>query len=241
MTEAISKSERVRLLIKHYSNGKQNAFAEKIKVKPQTIHTWLTRDTFDIEKIYEYCEDISAEWLLTGKGSITKKENQYTTLSRNEMVMLDSDVVFSKNRVNYDESATIENPPIIPSILSRKPGVDLMEIVRNSTEGMEICPIQVNDAAISLWHRVNDDSLLPEYRINDKIALCAYPRAFEKPIPGLLYGIDTYPYGLLIRKLYPNKDGYIARSVNTEEFPDMFLAREEIIRFFRIALQVRVR
>lgn len=249
-----SKREMIKRLIDYYSNGKQNAFAEKIKVKPQTINSWISRGTFDIERIYAYCEDISADWLLTGLGSITKGgSNQAEDSEEHRYVAMDDKTHYSKvaellaqdpdpkHNVNYYNVAVVENPPIIPSILSRKPGIDLMEVVRNSTEGMEICPIQVDGAVISLWYRVDDESLYPEYRINDKIALRAYPKAFERPIPGVLYGVDTYPYGLLIRKLFPHEDGYIARAVNVEEFPDMLLRQDDIVRLFRIVLQVRMK
>ena len=37
---------------------------------------WLSRNTFDAEVIYEKCEGVSADWLLSGKGDMIKTDNQ---------------------------------------------------------------------------------------------------------------------------------------------------------------------
>ena len=62
-------------LIAHYTNGNKSQFAKILGIKPQTINTWDTRGTFDLELIYSKCEGISAEWLLTGEGDMLKSGN----------------------------------------------------------------------------------------------------------------------------------------------------------------------
>jgi DNA-binding transcriptional MerR regulator len=59
-------------LIAHYTNGNKSQFAKILGIKPQTINTWDTRGTFDLELIYSKCEGVSAEWLLTGEGDMLK-------------------------------------------------------------------------------------------------------------------------------------------------------------------------
>lgn len=68
----MNKKEILKALINHYAGGNKSQFAKKIGVKPQTINTWDTRGTFDLELIYSKCECISAEWLLTGNGTMIK-------------------------------------------------------------------------------------------------------------------------------------------------------------------------
>jgi len=58
------------VLINHYSDGNKSRFANKLGVKPQTINTWLSRNTFDIELVYSKCEGLSAAWLLSGEGDM---------------------------------------------------------------------------------------------------------------------------------------------------------------------------
>ena len=57
-------------LINHYTNGNKAAFALKIGAKPQTVSAWISRNTFDSEQIFAHCENISAEWILTGEGEM---------------------------------------------------------------------------------------------------------------------------------------------------------------------------
>lgn len=71
----MSKKEILLALIDYYSGGNQTNFAKKIDVKPQTISSWISRDSFDIEKIYSKCVEISANWLLTGEGDMLKSEH----------------------------------------------------------------------------------------------------------------------------------------------------------------------
>lgn len=59
-------------LIEHYSNGNKAQFANRLGITPQGVSTWLKRNTFDSELIFAQCEDLSAQWLLTGKGSMLK-------------------------------------------------------------------------------------------------------------------------------------------------------------------------
>lgn len=63
----------VESLVKHYSNGSKAAFAERLGVKPQTIHSWISRSTFDSELIFAKCDLVSPEWLLTGEGDMLRE------------------------------------------------------------------------------------------------------------------------------------------------------------------------
>lgn len=65
-------------LINYYTDGNKTRFAEQIGVKPQTINSWLTRNSYDAELIYAKCVNVSADWLLSGEGSMLKKETTHT-------------------------------------------------------------------------------------------------------------------------------------------------------------------
>ena len=72
----MTKKERLEALISHYSDGKPTRFAKYIGVAPSTISTWLARDSFDYDLLFAKCEMISPEWLITGKGSMLKSDEQ---------------------------------------------------------------------------------------------------------------------------------------------------------------------
>lgn len=65
----------VQELIAHYSNGNKAQFASLLGVRPQTINSWITRETFDAELIYAKCLGVSADWLISGEGDMLKQPN----------------------------------------------------------------------------------------------------------------------------------------------------------------------
>ena len=72
----MGKKDIIQALIDHYTDGNLTKFASKLGVKPQTIVGWKTRDSLDYDLVYERCENLSAEWLLSGEGSMTKDQRQ---------------------------------------------------------------------------------------------------------------------------------------------------------------------
>ena len=66
----MKKKERLEAIIAYYCDGRKGDFALMLGLKPSAISTWLDRDTYDTERIFAKCENISAEWLLTGKGEM---------------------------------------------------------------------------------------------------------------------------------------------------------------------------
>lgn len=72
----MTKSEILENLINYYSNRNKAQFAVLLGVKPQTINTWIVRNSFDIDLIYAKCEGVSGDWLLSGDGNMLKSENE---------------------------------------------------------------------------------------------------------------------------------------------------------------------
>ena len=62
-------------LIQHFSAGNKAQFAKLLGITPQTVSTWLARNTFDADKIFAYCEGVNGDWLLSGKGEMLKGSN----------------------------------------------------------------------------------------------------------------------------------------------------------------------
>lgn len=69
----MNKKDMILALIEHYSNGNKAQFANLLGITPQGLSTWIKRESFDIELIFSKCEGLSANWLLTGKGSMIKE------------------------------------------------------------------------------------------------------------------------------------------------------------------------
>ena len=81
----MTKKERLEAIIDYYSDGKPSVFAKYIGVAPSTISSWLSRNTLDYDLIFAKCENISSNWLLTGKGEMIKNaEREQKTIEISE-------------------------------------------------------------------------------------------------------------------------------------------------------------
>ena len=71
----MDKGIMVEKLVDYFSNGNKAAFAKQLGVSPQTVHSWIARNTFDSELVFAKCEGLSADWLLTGEGPMLRSED----------------------------------------------------------------------------------------------------------------------------------------------------------------------
>ena len=103
----MNKKERLEAIIKHYSDGKPSVFAKLTGVAPSTISSWLSRDTLDYDLLFAKCENISSEWLLTGRGEMiniqTATFNNKTTLPQKESTGIEDKLL----AIIADKDATI--------------------------------------------------------------------------------------------------------------------------------------
>lgn len=56
----------------YYKFKKDVEFANHLGITSQMLSNWKSRNTYDAELLFTKCENINAEWLLTGKGSMIK-------------------------------------------------------------------------------------------------------------------------------------------------------------------------
>lgn len=73
----MSKKDQLEQLILHYSGGSKVGFAKLLGISPQGLTSWLTRGSYDIERIYAKCVGVSAEWLLSGHGDMVVTDKTY--------------------------------------------------------------------------------------------------------------------------------------------------------------------
>jgi len=58
----------------HYRLKTDADFARFLEIKPQTLASWYTRNSFDIELLYAKCVDINSDWLLSGTGAMLRNQ-----------------------------------------------------------------------------------------------------------------------------------------------------------------------
>lgn len=72
----MNKRDMLENLINYYTDGNKAKFAVMIGITPQLVSNWIKRSTFDAETIYMKCKDVSADWLLSGRGEMIRdKQN----------------------------------------------------------------------------------------------------------------------------------------------------------------------
>ena len=98
----MNKSDRVKALISYFSGGNKTAFAAKLGLKPQSVNNWIARDTLDADLIYSKCENISAEWLLSGKGEMI----------RNEVTQLATPTIQAEFSLRTDRAIELQTVPL---------------------------------------------------------------------------------------------------------------------------------
>lgn len=90
MNKFMDKKMMLEQIVNHYTDGNKAKFANMLGVKPQTINTWLLRNTYDAELIYSKCDNISGDWLLSGEGEMIKSiQGEYIDVRQdNELLNL---------------------------------------------------------------------------------------------------------------------------------------------------------
>lgn len=76
MSTEINKSLILNELKAYLGFNSDSDFADFLGIKRQTLSSWHTRNTFDIELLYAKCVNVDGNFLLTGKGEIEKPKVQ---------------------------------------------------------------------------------------------------------------------------------------------------------------------
>lgn len=68
----MDKSLILKQIKEHYKFKTDGEFADFLGIKQNSLSNWSTRNSIDYDRIISKCEDIDANWLLTGKGEMLK-------------------------------------------------------------------------------------------------------------------------------------------------------------------------
>ncbi len=206
----MNDKQRLVALIDYFCSGNNAEFARQIGISAQTLNNWLSRGLSKdaLSKIASRWNEINANWLLTGDGSMI--DNQDINGPACETEYLDA-------------------VPLVPieamagslSVFSQ--GVSLQDCRKIKS------PVTGADWAI----QVSGDSMEPEIHNGSYLFIRKLNGTF---IPwGNTMVIDTFD-GVVVKKIYPidGTDEYIlAKSVNPN-YPPFKIAVSEIIGVYRI-------
>lgn len=170
--------------------------------------------------------DLNVEWLRTGEGDMLNQKLE---------------AVITPYPVEVNEVAnavTIEQPPLVPDNIVRKPEVDILEWADNADS--EHTQNAFNIASILKRTRfiikMNNSAMLPTLSQTDFLFLKPFAKGSEI-IDGEIYGIETRAWGILIRHLYNDGDYILARPKNTLEYGDIRIPKKEVRNKYHIVFR----
>lgn len=246
----MEKRDVLETLINYYSKGVKSHFAEKIGLTPQSLHKWLMRDTFDPFRIYEHCENLSADWLLSGEGdmiissvirdsSIGNGDNNTNTIHIGEGGSITNNHYHYKGKDGHTIKISSQQDSE-----SMRPFFDV-----DFSEEFEKLLYDLNTPADAFlvvpgitgadyWCRYRGNAMSPEIKNGDIIAL-------KRCSPSsILFG---HIYAVVLNDLYTVKRIRKAKSsdslrfipINSEEFDEQEYNKREIIRIYEVIGSVR--
>lgn len=95
----IDKSLILSKIKAHLGLKKESDFAKFLGIKQNTLSTWHSRNTFDIDLISQKCEFLNYNWLLTGTGEMLKKDDLIPEEHYNEIQSSDRSDDFKQKEI----------------------------------------------------------------------------------------------------------------------------------------------
>lgn len=199
----MSKREMILAMIEHYSNGNKAQFANLLGITPQGLSTWIKRESFDIELIFSKCENISAQWLLTGEGYM---------LNTPKMDVKENGKAIATPTTNPQEGI-----PLIPFSAMAGALTGEQTIFEYECERYVVPAFKGADFLMP----VKGSSMQPTYVSGDIVACQRVPMGdiffqWNKP-----YVLDT-AQGALIKRIKPGSDKQHIRLISDNENYDPF-------------------
>lgn len=155
----MNKSLIINEIKSHLNYKTDTELADFLGVKQPTISTWRKRNTIDYELIIAKCNDIDANWLITGEGSMLKEKRTLKTVAEPlPSYRKTKDKVYDLQRVPlFNLEATMGLVPVV-----NDNGLDEEKIIDYiSIPAMAIC-----DGAIY----ASGDSMYPLLKAGDMVA-----------------------------------------------------------------------
>lgn len=209
----------------------QEDFAEMLGVHSRTVQNWEAGKKIPASK-YALLRNILNPQSQTVTGS-------HNNVAGQNLIIGDTAGQAQSNSDNSATTSALAKVPVVPQLIKDLPNIDILEYLKNKRDNITYSPIFVDGVQLAMWFTVDDNALLPLFRRGDMVGLIEEP---HDAITGKVYVIDTYPYGMLFRRVVADatSDNLLLRSLNKDDYPDISIKKSDVIRLYKIMCMVRL-
>lgn len=216
----MDKSLILKEIKKHYNFKTDGEFADFLGIKQNTLSNWASRNSIDYDRIISKCEDIDANWLLTGKGEMLKNPTKLEPLK------------------SYPKAEKKHEPiPKLPIEAYASLGAGEFILSNHDIEEYYLIPeFSHADFLIS----VTGSSMQPKYNGGDVVA-CKNIQSYSWFQWGVPHVIHIKDRGVVIKRPYKTADDNIIELKSDNERYEAFsITKEEIINISMVVGCVRL-
>lgn len=222
--KTFSSQEVILRLKKALNISTDIELANYLGISKSTLSNWKARNTLDLPLLFSLCEQISIDWLLTGKGEMLKNSTPKSP-----------EVLIKKVDSNSKEGI-----PLIPlDAVAGFPATD------NSFAYMESCERYIipefQDKGADFIIRVSGDSMIPLYYSGDLIA-CHKIHDIRFFQWGTVYVLET-SQGVLVKRVMESiehDDCILCASENDTVHRPFLLPKDDIRSMSTIVGLIRI-
>ena len=223
----MEKREMLRSLINYYDNGNKSKFAKRLGITAQGLSTWLSRNSFDIEVIFSKCENISAEWLLTGHGDMLKSVTAAPVVTDTPVSDDNIDRPKAQPLAAIWENTNVKPIPLVTETAAAGFGNGFLSIEEKDVKEYYVIP-KFRYCNVDFMIEVSGLSMYPHFNPGDVIA-CTILKDRKFLQWNKCHVIATREQGILVKRLMPSaKDGYITVVSDNKEYPAFDVPFDEI-------------
>lgn len=249
MSKEIDKSLILNKLKSHYNFSSDTEFAKFLGIKPQTLSSWHSRNSFDVDLIYSKCVNVNGDFLLSGIGDIEKTKSKENATFLNGGIkggvkggkpnvkktyvidLAEKPMVKEENGVFFGNAGI----PLIPIDAMAGFGTGAVQVMHYETSKY-IVP-EFSELNVDFMIRVKGSSMYPKYNSGDlvackKLALSDIFFQWNK-----VYILDTEQGALIKRVKKAQKDQYIQLFSDNPSYDPFDL---HISKIYAVALVVGV-
>ena len=202
----MDKSFIINQIKLHLGIKTDSEFAEFLGVKQPTISTWRKRNTIDYDLIITKCNNIDANWLLTGEGEMLKSDNNTPAVA---------------------EPQIPSGVPMLPFDAFAGIGTDVEGVNLDTIEERYVVPL-FDGMKMDFMISVRGSSMYPKYNSGDVVA-CRMVQELLFVQWNKVYVLDTISQGVIIKRLKKSdKEGFVICKSDNEQYEPFEIPMSDI-------------